>query len=89
MDLSFILLWFEALSGLNINLGRSSIMPVGDVKDEELLCLGFGLQTGEFANSLHGFGFRGSSQFYTSMGWSDLEKGWQFGRDGICPKEEG
>ena len=31
--LSWILLWFEAISGLNINLEKSSVMLVGSVED--------------------------------------------------------
>ena len=33
--LSWILLWFEAFSGLNINLEKSCVMLVGNVKDIE------------------------------------------------------
>ena len=31
------LLWFEALSGMCINLETSSIMPVGETEDPEML----------------------------------------------------
>ena len=35
--LSWILLWFEAISGLKINLDKSSILPIGDVENLEAL----------------------------------------------------
>ena len=34
-NLSWIFLWFEAISRLNINLEKSTILPVGDVEDPE------------------------------------------------------
>ena len=37
MYLKWILLLFEALSGLQINLEKSSIIPVGDVENLEML----------------------------------------------------
>ena len=35
--LSWILLWFKAISGLKINLDKSSILLVGDVENLEVL----------------------------------------------------
>ena len=37
--LSRILAWFEALSGLRINLDKSSLLPVGRVENKENLAL--------------------------------------------------
>ena len=42
MDLSRVLLWFEALFGMRINLDKSSILPVGDVERPDLLALELG-----------------------------------------------
>ena len=38
-SLCWILLWFEAYSGLRINLENSIIMPVGEVDNVEQLAL--------------------------------------------------
>jgi hypothetical protein len=38
--LGCVLTWFEAISGLKINLGKSEMVPVGDVPNmEELACI--------------------------------------------------
>ena len=42
MYLSWVLLWFEALSGMRINLDKSSILPVGDEENPDLLALKLG-----------------------------------------------
>ena len=39
MDLSWVLLWFEALFGMRINLDKSSILLMGDVENPDLLAL--------------------------------------------------
>ena len=44
--LSRVLVWFEALSGLKINLEKSSIFPVGPVGDVEGLALDLGCKIG-------------------------------------------
>ena len=44
--LSWILAWFEALSGLRINLDKSSLLPVGRVENEENLALELGCKIG-------------------------------------------
>ena len=43
--LSRIFVWFEAFSGLNINLEKSSVMPMGSVEDLENLALELGCTT--------------------------------------------
>ncbi|KAL6320735.1 hypothetical protein AAG906_008735 [Vitis piasezkii] len=40
--LSWILLWFEAASGLRINLAKSEVIPVGEVEDIEMLAVELG-----------------------------------------------
>ena len=44
--LSWILAWFEALSGLRINLDNSSLLPLGRVENEENLALELGCKIG-------------------------------------------
>ena len=44
--LSWILAWFEALSGLRINLDKSSLIPVGRVENEEILAIELGCKIG-------------------------------------------
>ena len=44
--LSWILAWFEALSGLRINLDKSSLLPVGRVENEENLAIELGCKIG-------------------------------------------
>ena len=43
---SWILLWFEAISCLKINLDQSSILPVGDVENLEVLTAELGCRIG-------------------------------------------
>ena len=40
--LSWILAWFEALSGLRINLDKISLIPMGRVENEENLAIELG-----------------------------------------------
>ncbi|RVW59685.1 Transposon TX1 uncharacterized 149 kDa protein [Vitis vinifera] len=44
--LSWILLWFEAASGLRINLAKSEIIPVGEVVEIEELAVELGCRVG-------------------------------------------
>ena len=39
VHLSWLLMWFEAISGLRINLDKSEILPVGRVENLENLAL--------------------------------------------------
>ncbi|RVW84239.1 Transposon TX1 uncharacterized 149 kDa protein [Vitis vinifera] len=41
--LSWILVWFEAASGLRINLAKSEVIPVGEVEDIEMLAVELGV----------------------------------------------
>ena len=42
--LCWLLMWFEALSGLNINLEKSELIPVGRVEEIELLAAELGVK---------------------------------------------
>ena len=44
--LSWILAWLEALSGLRINLDKSSLLPVSRVENEENLAIELGCKIG-------------------------------------------
>jgi hypothetical protein len=42
-QLGWVLLWFEAFSGLRINLGKSEMVPVGEVPNMEDLAVSWGV----------------------------------------------
>ena len=52
--LSWILMWFEALSGLKINLNKSEIIPICLVDNAEELANELGCKTGSFPTSYLG-----------------------------------
>ena len=52
--LSWILFWFEAASGLKINLGKSEIIPVGEVEDIEELAAEIGCRVGSLPSQYLG-----------------------------------
>ena len=52
--LSWILLWFEAASGLRINLAKSEIIPVGEVKEIEELAVELGCRVGSLPSQYLG-----------------------------------
>ena len=52
--LSWILLYFEALFGLKVNLGKSAILPVGDVENIEQLACELGCKAGTLPSTYLG-----------------------------------
>ena len=52
--LSWLLMWFEAISGLRINLDKSEILPVGRVENLEALALEAGCKVGRLPFSYLG-----------------------------------
>ncbi|WKA04552.1 hypothetical protein VitviT2T_022580 [Vitis vinifera] len=46
--LGWILAWFEAASGLRINLAKSELIPVGEVEDIEDMAVELGCRVGDF-----------------------------------------
>ena len=52
--LSWLLMWFEAISGLRINLDRSEILPVGKVENVELLALELNCKMGALPSTYLG-----------------------------------
>ena len=49
--LSWIMMWFEAMSGLKINLAKSEIIPIGPVNNLVKLASDLGCNIGSFATS--------------------------------------
>ena len=52
--LSWILMWFEVLSGLKINLNKSEIIPIGSVDNAEELASELGCKVRQFPTSYLG-----------------------------------
>ncbi|RVX04946.1 putative ribonuclease H protein [Vitis vinifera] len=52
--LSWLLMWFEATSGLRINLNKSEILPVGSVENAELLAAELGCKVGSLPSTYLG-----------------------------------
>ena len=52
--LSWLLMWFEAISGLRINLDKSEILPVERVENVELLGLELGCKVGALPSTYLG-----------------------------------
>ena len=52
--LNWTLFWFEATSGLRINLGKSEIFPVGEVEEVEELVVELGCRVGSLPSSYLG-----------------------------------
>ena len=52
--LSWLLMWFEAVSGLRINLEKSKIIPVGRVENIDDLALDFGCRVGSLPSTYLG-----------------------------------
>ncbi|KAJ9696179.1 hypothetical protein PVL29_008429 [Vitis rotundifolia] len=52
--LSWLLIWFEAVSGLRINLEKSELIPVGRVENIDDLALDYGCRVGGLSSSYLG-----------------------------------
>ena len=52
--LSWLLIWFEAISGLRINLDKSEILPVGRLENVKVLALEVGYKVGRLPTSYLG-----------------------------------
>ena len=83
--ISWILMWFEAMAGLKINLAKSKIIPVGPVSNlaemaSELGCKIGSLPTSYLGTRLLGYGIRSKK---------DTEKGWLLGRHSIYLRAAG
>ena len=52
--LSWLLMWFETISGLRINLDKSEILPMGRVENVEILALKLGCKVGSLPSTYLG-----------------------------------
>ena len=66
--LSWILAWFEAMSGLSINLDKSSLIPVGRVENVENLAIELGCKVEYLPAAYLGLSL-GAKRKDSSVGW--------------------
>lgn len=52
--LSWLLMWFEVISGLSINLNKSELLPVGRVENVEVLASELGCKVGSLPSTYLG-----------------------------------
>ena len=52
--LSWLLMWFEAISGLKINLEKSELIPLGRVENVEMLAAELGCKVGRLPSTYLG-----------------------------------
>ncbi|RVX11281.1 LINE-1 reverse transcriptase-like [Vitis vinifera] len=86
--LSWILFWFEAASGLRINLAKSEIIPVGDVEDILELAAELGGKVGSLPSHYLGLPLGVPiGLLLCGMGWKRGSGGdLRFGKDSTYPK---
>ena len=70
--LSWIFLWFEAASGVRINLAKSEIIPVGEVEEIEELAVELGYRVGSLPSQYLGVPLRAPNRA-PSM-WDGVEE---------------
>ena len=87
--LSWLLMWFEAISGLRINLDKSEILPIGRAENLEVLLLNLVVKWEGFQLLTWGYLWvRITSPWLFGMGWKrDFEKGLPCGKDNLSLKE--
>ena len=71
-SLSWILAWFEADSGLRINLAKSEVIPVGEVEDIDELAVELGCRVGSLPTVYLGLPL-GANHKASSM-WDGVEE---------------
>ncbi|RVW62551.1 putative ribonuclease H protein [Vitis vinifera] len=69
--LSWLLMWFEAASGLRINLDKSELIPVGRVENMDDLAWEFGCKVGSFPSTYLGMPLGAS--FKSTSVWDGVE----------------
>ena len=88
--LSWVLLWFEALSRMRINLDESSILPVGDVENLDLLALELGCKVGSLPTTYLGLPL--GARHKSTKVWDAVEEKFRerltYGKDNTSPKGE-
>ena len=70
--LSWLLMWFQACSGLRINLEKSELIPVGKVHDIEDLALKLGCKMGGLPSCYLGLPLGGP--FKSMVVWDGVEE---------------
>ena len=84
-------MWFEAVSGLRINLNKSEIIPIDPVGNMEELALELGCKVGSLPTSYLGLPL--GAKHKTLSVWDSVEekskRGWPLGRFSTFQKAEG
>ena len=70
--LSWILFWFEATSGLKINLAKSEIIPVGEVDEIDELAMELGCKVGPLPSQYLGLPLRAPNKAHSM--WDGVEE---------------
>ena len=70
--MSWLLLWFEAMSGLKVNLDKSEIISVGRVENVEDLALKFGSKVSTLPSS--NLGLPLGARFKELAVWDGVEE---------------
>ncbi|RVX22063.1 putative ribonuclease H protein [Vitis vinifera] len=70
--LSWLLMWFEAVSGMRINLDKSELIPVGRVVDIDDLAFDFGCKVGSLPSTYLGLPL--GAPFKSVAVWDGVEK---------------
>ncbi|RVW26764.1 hypothetical protein CK203_117290 [Vitis vinifera] len=81
-------MWFEAISRLRINLGKSEILPVGRAENVEILALELGCKVGALPSTWGSPWVHHTNLWWFGMGWRrGFGRGYPCGRDKIFLKE--
>ncbi|RVW25094.1 putative ribonuclease H protein [Vitis vinifera] len=70
--LSWLLMWFEVVSGLRINLEKSELIPVGRVENIDDIALDFGCRVGSLSSTYLGLPL--GAPFKTVSVWDGVEE---------------
>ena len=70
--LSWVLVWFEAILGLRINLDKSKLIPIGRMDNLGELALEFGCKVGAFPSSYYGLPL--GDLFKSMVTWDEVEE---------------
>ena len=71
----WLLMWFEAISGLRANLEKSELIPVGRVENVEELADEFGYKVGKLSSTYLGISLGAPFKFVAA--WDGIEERFQ------------